>query len=713
MRSEKLRAIAGGRYAVACACLVLLGLLMPAVSQAERLTPQEEAAWIATLRAEIAARGATFQIAANSLTKIPWEDFQQRYLGLRIPEGIESHPIIDDHGINDRDLPSHWDWREHAGVPGMRHQGACGSCWCFSAAVAFESAIMIAEGFEVDISEQYALVCNLGGSSCSGGWMWDAYEVWQDYGAIAEEDMPYEADDTIPCPGSTYPPIAAAGTVHDVDYTVSAIKQAIYDHGIISATVMVYPDLVPYEGGCYTHDCPGQSNHAIGLVGWDDDYCDGQGAWIMKNSWGDDWGMGGYAYIRYDAACIGQNGTYVDYVPIANLLGINHEPLENTVDSTSPYEVVAEIISTGGSVDLAESYLAYRINNQTWAQVVLIPSASPNEYLADIPAQPTGTKVEYYLHAEDTVDNEKTVPIWAPEESYVFIVGDLELILCEDYEQDSGWTVGAAGDDATSGIWERVDPQGTYNDGGYMVQPEDDHTESPGVLCFVTGGQAGSSVGDHDVDGGKTTLLSPIYDFSEYELILLDYRRWYTNRRGSSPYNDIWEVSARSGESDWAPIEYTSICRENWSHQIHILNDFVELGPEVQFRFVASDEGDGSLVEAALDDFLIKGIRRGASAIHEVTPILAGPLLRAAPNPFQSEIAFSFRLAERGPVVLRVHDCAGRLIRVLQASAMAPGRQRVVWDGRDGAGQSVPSGVYMARLIADGVSHQMSMMLIR
>jgi len=82
-------------------------------AQAERLSPQEEAAWIETLRGDIAARGLTLEVGPNPLTQIPWEEFQDQYLWLRMPEGYEPIPIIDDHGVNDRDLPVRYDWREH------------------------------------------------------------------------------------------------------------------------------------------------------------------------------------------------------------------------------------------------------------------------------------------------------------------------------------------------------------------------------------------------------------------------------------------------------------------------------------------------------------------------------------------------------------------------------------------------------------------------
>ncbi len=680
----------------AALCAALMGATITLTPAAARLEPQAESSRIDSIRALIEHNGWSFDVAPNSLTNIPWEQFEERYLGLRLPEGAEVHCIVDDHGIGDRDLPARWDWREHGAVPGVRHQGACGSCWDFSAAGALESAIMIAEGFEVDISEQHALSCNTGGSSCNGGWMEDAYEVWQTYGAIAEENMPYEADDDIPCPGDTYPPVAKAGTVHDVGYSVSQIKNAIYYHGPVSATMMVYPDLVPYAGGCYDHPCPGELNHAIVLVGWDDTYCNGNGAWIMKNSWGTDWGVAGYAYIQYDAACIGNYATYVDYIHVADLLGIVHTPLEDTENTTDPYVIEMQIISTGGQVDLDASYVAYRIDNGPWEYLEITPTGG-DTYTASIPAQGAGTKVEYYIHAEDTAGKAKTVPMWAPDEAFVFLVGSFETILFEDFETESGWTVGAPGDDATTGIWERADPEGTTQDGWY-VQSEDDHTPAPGRYCFVTDGRAGSDAGTYDVDGGRTTLLSPVYDLSDYRMVVIDYWRWYTNRRGSNPYQDIWEVSVRSGDSEWVPIEYTSSCRENWSHQVHVLNDFIELGPEVQFRFVASDEDGGSLVEALVDDIELRGVPGGASDAQEAAAsATGGPALRVLSPVLRTSAAaarIELSLPRGAEARIRLLDCSGRLLSERQPADLPAGRSTLDVPLRTRSGLPLEAGVY-------------------
>ena len=116
------------------------------------------------------------------------------------------------------------------------------------------------------------------------------------------------------------------------------------------------------------------------------------------------------------------------------------------------------------------------------------------------------------------------------------------------------------------------------------------------------------SAGDDDVDGGKTTLFSPVYDLSSYSYGVVSYWRWYTNEYGASPGDDYWQVYASSDAgSSWVEIEKTNQSNNSWTEKILFITDYVALTDQIQFKFVASDEGEGSLIEAALDDFQIKG----------------------------------------------------------------------------------------------------------
>jgi choice-of-anchor B domain-containing protein len=267
-------------------------------------------------------------------------------------------------------------------------------------------------------------------------------------------------------------------------------------------------------------------------------------------------------------------------------------------------------------------------------------------------------------------------------------------LVADDIESDQGWTVGAAGDGATTGIWTRVDPRGT------AAQPEDDHTNAPGVTCWVTGqGPVGGGVGDNDVDGGQTTLLSPIYDLSGQSDVGISYFRWYVNDAGSNPGEDPFTVDVTTNGLTWTNIETILTSNASWEQVSVTLSD-LGLTPtsQVQLRFIAIDAGfGGSIVEAAIDDLEIFGTSPTV-AVDPSISIGVTRLLPLAPNPFRSDALVRFELAGRADVSLDVYDVQGRLVQRLVDGSLDAGVQAVRWDGRTLSGASAAPGVYYVRL---------------
>ena len=107
----------------------------------------------------------------------------------------------------------------------------------------------------------------------------------------------------------------------------------------------------------------------------------------------------------------------------------------------------------------------------------------------------------------------------------------------------------ATGDNATTGVWTRVNPRGT------LAAPEDDHSPS-GTLCWVTGqGNLGGGLGDADVDNGRTTLLSPVLDLSGLDDPVVSYWRWYSNLL-NGVVDDAFQVDVSfNGGSTWTSVE--------------------------------------------------------------------------------------------------------------------------------------------------------------
>ena len=182
------------------------------------------------------------------------------------------------------------------------------------------------------------------------------------------------------------------------------------------------------------------------------------------------------------------------------------------------------------------------------------------------------------------------------------------IIVEDDMEAETGWVVGAPGDDATTGIWTRVDPNGT------PAQPEDDHTPDPGTMCFVTGqGKPGGGIGENDVDDGHTTLTSPVLDLVGKGGAIISYWRWYSNDQGNSPNADIFVIDiSNDNGSTWTNVETIGPAGPEtaggWFQHSFRVSDFVEPTSEVRLRFIAADEGDGSIVEAAVDDFAVSTV---------------------------------------------------------------------------------------------------------
>ena len=89
-------------------------------------------------------------------------------------------------------------------------------------------------------------------------------------------------------------------------------------------------------------------------------------------------------------------------------------------------------------------------------------------------------------------------------------------------------------------------------------------------------------------------------------------------------------------------------------------------------------------------------------------------LLPAQPNPFNPSTAIRFRLAQTAPVTLAIYDLGGRRLRtLLEGPLQAAGEQSVTWDGRDGAGLPLPSGVYFVRLACAGRSAAQKVVLLK
>ena len=228
-------------------------------------------------------------------------------------------------------------------------------------------------------------------------------------------------------------------------------------------------------------------------------------------------------------------------------------------------------------------------------------------YGADLPAAPCGETVAYYFSADTLSGQTFTFPSAGSGNPLTALAQETTLVVFDDMETDTGWSVGAPGDTATTGVWERADPEGTD------AQPENDHTPG-GTDCWITGADAGSSLGSFDIDAGVTTLTSPALDASDPDAQIA-YRRWYSNDRGASPGTDamVVEISDDDGAT-WTELEIVTENANAWVERRFEVGDVVTPSASVRLRFKASDLGDGSIVEAGVDDLRVETVGCPGSA---------------------------------------------------------------------------------------------------
>jgi hypothetical protein len=160
---------------------------------------------------------------------------------------------------------------------------------------------------EANISEEDLVRCS-GAGSCAGGW-W-AFEYLVNTGCSSENDYPYTASDGS-CQQNLPRPYQASTWGYVGSASIAALKAALVEYGPLTVAVYVTPLFQAYIGGVFDESASGDVNHGVTLVGWDD----GDGAWIIKNSWGVGWGENGYMRIKYGSNSIGYAAAWVKPKP--------------------------------------------------------------------------------------------------------------------------------------------------------------------------------------------------------------------------------------------------------------------------------------------------------------------------------------------------------------------------------------------------------------
>jgi C1A family cysteine protease len=259
---------------------------------------------IQALQKQLSAKKADWSAHDSWVNQLSKEDVK-RMLGfpgkVRYGKEITLRPNVSAIAGNDA-----IDWRNKDGqnwVTPILNQGNCGSCVAYSTIGTLETQMNISRNapfLNMRYSADMLFAC--GGGGCESGWMPDsAASFLQNTGVVDEACMPstmsatgQDASCDMKCSDSS------DRSQHISSYNTPAGLQSVKDalkHGPLVTTIDVYADFIAYGSGVYKHTTGSyMGGHAISIVGFDDS----KHAWIIRNSWGPDWGDHGFAYVSYD-----------------------------------------------------------------------------------------------------------------------------------------------------------------------------------------------------------------------------------------------------------------------------------------------------------------------------------------------------------------------------------------------------------------------------
>lgn len=270
------------------------------------------------------------------------------------------------------DLPSKYDLRDYGYITSVKNQGNGGNCWAFASLAVLESCILKAFGDYLDLSESN--MKNLYGSLSDYGWNYEinkggtaamSYNYLISWlGPVLEHDDYYSDNSLFSRVLNSIMHVQNVLFIQRNNYTDNdEVKKALMTYGAVYTPIYANFD----RNGKQYYTGSNNANHAVVIVGWDDDLefngAPGKGGWIIKNSWGSGWRNNGYGYVSYyDVTC----------VPIGKIDSVFTFILNDTIKYDKNYQYDIQ----------GKSDFFFNTTSTVWYKNIY--NATDNEYLAAI-----------------------------------------------------------------------------------------------------------------------------------------------------------------------------------------------------------------------------------------------------------------------------------------------------------------------------------------
>ncbi len=340
-------------------------------------------------------------------------------------------------------IPTSWDSRTLGYVTPVKNQNPYGTCWAFSALAAGEAS-MISQGIvdDIDLSEGHFAyfffqnvadpLGNTAGDTITinsdvsyldlGGnnyYSMFALSTWK--GCADENVAPYEEIDenTVFDASLAYNDVAHMQNAYIVSMqNIDDVKSLIMEYGAVSSSLYWSDSYYNYLTNSYYQDVCSTSNHAVTIIGWDDTYaidnfrttCQpaSQGAWLVKNSWGD---YADYIWISYEDLCVKNEDAFAFIFESADNYDYNYQydgtPYSGWVNMYEGLTVINEYTVDGADKQRIDA-VAIALNDDNIKYQVQIYKNSPQsdpcagEPLLEVCQEGITTYAGYYTIELDT-----------------------------------------------------------------------------------------------------------------------------------------------------------------------------------------------------------------------------------------------------------------------------------------------------------------------
>ncbi|XP_028627950.1 cathepsin Q-like [Grammomys surdaster] len=256
----------------------------------------------------------TYTMEINDFADMTDEEFRDMITGFTLPvnDTVRSpwkrslHSNFPNSGHWRDALPKSVNWLKEGYVTRVKDQGKCNSCWAFPVTGAIEAQMFKKTGKLIPLSVQNLVDCSKpqGNSGCNGGTTYNAFQyVLHNGGLEAEATYPYEEKEGL-CRYNPKNSFATITRFVALPENEDVLMDAVATKGPVAAGINgVYSSLRFYKNGIYYEPrCKRLVSHAVLVIGYgfEGNETDDKHYWLIKNSWGKQWGLGGYMKIAKD-----------------------------------------------------------------------------------------------------------------------------------------------------------------------------------------------------------------------------------------------------------------------------------------------------------------------------------------------------------------------------------------------------------------------------